>query len=181
MKRFFTLSLFFSLLIAFSSCEKIKDAATEDFQTTMTVKIPVSVEDADSISTTKSALLSYAFEESLTESLEDNDKINDYLDLLKKIEIDEVNFEFSGLLANQIIEKIDIAVEGAGVIATIENIDTSNLNYTPDINSSVLVQLANILYANKQLTVIVSGSTNAAPMDFSVNTYFNLHVEASPL
>ena len=181
MKRFFIISLFFSLVVALSSCEK----STEDIQTTLSVKIPVSVEEADSVTTTKSALIYYSFSDSLVESLEDNDILISYLDQLKRIEVNKVNIEIIGLQGNQTIENVEVKIEGiAQTIATINDISPNTpdkLNYFPEINSSVLVQIANLLYATQQLKVIVSGTTNDAPMDFSVNTYFNLNVEASPL
>ena len=181
MRRFFIISFFFSLVIAFSSCEK----STENIQTTLSVKIPVSVEEADSVTTTKSALVYYSFSDSLIESLEDNDILVSYIDLLKRIEVNKVNIEIIGLQGNQTIEDVEVKIEGiAETIAKINNIrpgTPDKLNYIPEINASVLVQIANLLYATQQLKVIVSGTTNNAPMDFSVNTYFNLNVEASPL
>ena len=178
MKFFYTLSYFLILLIAFSSCEKIKDAVTEDFYTTISMEIPVIVEDTTTIA--KSGLVSYSFSASKTVSLEDNENVTDYLDLIKKIEITDVNIVFSGLTDNQVIEKIDISVEGVGMIASIENITPSELNFHPDVNSSLLILVANKLYLSKQLTVTVEGTSNEAPMDFTVNSYFNLHIEARP-
>ena len=177
MKRFFTLSFPCILFIAFSSCDKIKDAATEDIYTTMSFAIPVAAVDT----TAKSALVDYSFSETLTESLENNDKVSGYLDLLKKIEVIEFNVEISGLASDQIIKELNIEVEGIGIITTLENTTPSDLNISPDINPSVLVQIANLLYFNKQLTVNISGTTNEAPMNFTVKNYFDMHIETSPL
>ncbi|HPF52702.1 MAG TPA: hypothetical protein PK335_14065 [Draconibacterium sp.] len=178
MKRFFTLSPFLFLLIAFFSCVKPENA-TEDFYTTLSAEIPVTV--VDTTMTADSVLVFNSFSDTITESLENHEGVKDYLDLIKRIECNEVNIEFNGLLGNQIIEKADVYVEGIGIIATIENINPSNYIFTPDVNSSVLIQIAYLLYLDKQLTVIVSGTTNQAPMNFITNIYFDLHIEASPL
>lgn len=178
MKRFLTFTLFISIVLAFSSCKKIKEAAYVDINTTLTAEIPVAV---DTTTTEKSALVGYSFSESHTESLEENNKVKDYLDLLKRIEVNEVNIEISGLVGDQLIESIAFEVENVGTIATLENVSPSNSDFTPDINPSVLVQIANELYYTKQLSVTVSGTTNKVPMNFVVATYFDLHIEASPL
>lgn len=181
MKRFTTLSLLLVFFFFLLSCEKVKEATTIDFETTMSVEIPVEVVDPGISAIVKSAQVSYSFSQSLTESLEDNDNINNYLDHLKSIAINDVDIAFSGLQADQIIENIDISVEGVGVIASIENVSPTNLLHQPEINSSVLIQIANILNNEKEITIVVSGTTNEAPMNFLVDTSFDLHIEASPL
>jgi len=172
------LILFTLAPIIFASCKKIKDAAYVDINTTLSAEIPVAV---DTATTDKSALVGYSFTESHTESLEENDKVKDYLDLLKRIEVNEVNIEFRNLVGDQLIETIAIEVENIGTIATLENVSPTNSDFTPDINPSVLVQIANELYFTKKLTVTVSGTTNKVPMNFIAATYFDLHIEASPL
>lgn len=173
MKRFLKLSLFLLVFIAFYSC-KPKNA-TEDFFTTLSMEIPITV--IDTTITADSVIIINSFSDTLTESLENQEGLNDYLDLMRKLEVNEVNIEFNGLQANQVIDKADVYVEGSGVIATIENINATNHIFTPDVNSSVLIQIAYILFINKELTVTVSGTTNQA-MNFTANIYFDLHIEA---
>jgi hypothetical protein len=163
----------------FASCDKIKDATTEDFYTTLRMEIPVEV--VDTTTTEKSTNASYSFSVSQTESLESNEKIQDYLDLLKLIEVTDVDIDFSGLVNEQVIETIELSIENVGTIATIENVSASNPTHHPEINSSVLINIANLLYHEKKLKMTVSGTTNAAPMNFVVDTSFDLHIEASPL
>jgi len=171
--------LFMLTPVFFASCDKIKDATTEDFYTTLRMEIPVEVVDTTTLE--KSLKAGYSFSVSQTKSLEDNEKIQDYLDLLKLIEVTDVDIDFSGLVNEQVIENVELSIENVGTIATIENVSASNLTHHPEINSSVLINIANILYHEKQLTMTVSGTTNAAPMNFLVDTSFDLHIEASPL
>ncbi len=173
------LILFILTPVLFASCNKIKEAAYVNINTTLSVEIPVEVDTTTTED--KSALVSYAFSQSLTESLEENDKVKDYLDLLKKIEVIDVNIKFRGLVGDQMIQSVVIELEGVGTLATFTNINPSNMEFTPDINSSVLVQISNQLYHTRELTVTVSGITNKVPMNFVVATYFNLDIEASPL
>jgi len=170
MKPILSLSLILLILIALSSCH-----TTEVSTTTLSIKVPVEV--VDTTTTTDSLITNYSFSETMTDSLTSNE----FLDNLKSLKIEDFYVNFKGVQNNQSIDSIDIYVEGAGVIATLENITSSNLRPQPEINSSVLVQIGNILRSTQQLTVTVSGTTSAAPMSFVVETYFVLSVETSPL
>lgn len=170
MKRIFSLSLILLILIAFSSCK-----TTEVSTTTLSIKVPVEV--VDTTNATESELMSYYFSETKTDSLTSNE----LLDNLKSLKIEDFYLNFKGIQNNQSIDSIGISVEGVGVIATLENITSSNLRPQPEINSSVLILIGNILRSKQQLTVYVSGTTSAAPMSFVVETYFVLSVETNPL
>ncbi|MFV0590420.1 MAG: hypothetical protein ACK5M7_03470 [Draconibacterium sp.] len=169
MKQIFFLSFILLILIAFSSCD-----TTEVSTTTLSIKVPVAVEDTTS-TVTKSEIVGYPFSGSLTDSLTNNE----FLDNLKSLKIEDFYVNFKGIQNNQSIDTINISVEGVGIIATLEDITSSNLAPQPEINSSILVLIGNILRAEQQLTVSVSGTTNAAPMNFVVETYFVLSVETS--
>lgn len=180
MKRYFSITLFSVFVLLLFSCEKIKDASTVDFDTTMSVNIPVNVE-APTASLKKSAELNYSFSESHTESLQDNPDVSEYLNLLKSVDIKDLEIVFSGLQNTQTIETIDISVEGVGTIATITNVTTANLVHSPEISDALLSQVAAKLYSTKQITITVSGSANEAPMTFNVKTNIGAHFTASPL
>lgn len=173
------LFLFISIPVFFISCDKIKEATTEDFYTTLKIEIPVEV--ADTASTAKSTTAGYSFTVTQTESLENNDKVKDYLDLLKSIEVTDVDFEFRGLAGDQVIGAINLSIENVGVIASFENVSASNMTFHPEINSSVLIQIANELYFSKKITMTATGISNAAPMYFTIDSSLDLHIEASPL
>lgn len=181
MKYLTTLSAIMLFLVVLPSCKKIKEATSIDFETTMSAEIPVEVQDSTTSETTKSTLSGYSFSQSLTKSMEDNDKVNSYLDHLKSIAINDVDITFRDLQADQVIESIDISIEGVGLIAHIENVTPDNLFHQPEINRSLLIKTANILNNEKQITLSVLGTTNEAPMSFVVDTSFDLHIEASPL
>ncbi len=173
MKRIFSLSLILYSLIVFSSCN-----TTEVSTTTLSVKVPVEVADTTSTAT-KSEAVSYAFSQSLTESLEEDENLKEFIDNLKSLRVEDFYVKFSGIQSNQSIDSIDISIEGIGAIATFENIASSNPPQQPEINSSILVLIGNILKSEQELTVLVSGTTNSAPMNFVVETYFVLKIETS--
>ncbi|MCE4565605.1 hypothetical protein INQ51_14895 [Maribellus sp. CM-23] len=173
MKRIFSLSLILYTLVVFSSCN-----TTEVSTTTLSVKVPVEVTDTTSTAT-KSEQAGYSFSQSLTESLEEDENVNEFLGDLKSLKVEDFYVKFSGLQSSQSIDSIDISIEGIGVIATLENIASSNPPQQPEINSSILVLIGNILRSEQELTVLVSGTTNSAPMNFVVETYFVLKIETN--
>ncbi len=124
--------------------------------------------------------MSYAFSQSRTESLEENQNVNVNLNSLKSMNVEDFYVKFIGIQNNQSIDTVKVSVEGVGPITTLEDIASSMLAKQPEINSSILVQIGNILKSEQQLTVSVSGITTNAPMSFVVETYFVISSETSP-
>lgn len=175
MKKF-TVLLFFFLAILFS-CDKIDDANTVDFDTSMSVNIPVLVTQPAGIAT-KSTEESYPFSASGTYSLSSNADISTYLEKIETISITSLRIMFSGISNDEVIERIDVEVEGVGILFTLNDVSASSLNQSPDVDNVKLTEAAHKLRSSKAITIKVSGSTNTAPMDFSVKVDFDLYVEA---
>jgi hypothetical protein len=178
MKRF-TLSLFVLSLFLFS-CDKIEQANTIDFDTSLSIDIPVAVV-APTAMIQKSTEAEYEFVQSKTARLSDISEINDYLDKIKSIDLNNIVVNFSKLQAGQEINSIEISVIGVGVLASFQSVTQINATHTPTIDQAKLAQVATILNSTKELTVKVEGTTNEAPMDFTVGLDFDLHVEAQVL
>lgn len=178
MKRI-SLLLFIIPALMFS-CDKVEDANTIDFDATLSLDIPVAVAEPVAM-LEKSTQADFEFEESATTSLADIDDISDYLSKIKSIDIEELEIVFTNLGSSEEINEIDISVVGVGVLATITGITSSNNIHKPTIDQAKLTQAAVILNNTKAITVTVSGATNDAPMDFTVNMDFDCHIEAKAL
>ncbi len=178
MKRISFLLVVASLFLL--SCDKIEEANTVDFDTTLSMDIPVSVESPVAM-IEKSTAEDFPFSESKTYSLSENEDINDYLSKIKSIDISDFAIVFSGLGEGEEIKMVDISVTGAGILASFQNVTNATTSPTPTINSANVAQAATILNSTKAIEVIVSGTTNTAPMDFTVNMDFDVHVEANAI
>ena len=174
------LLLFIAPALLFS-CDKIDEANTVDFDTTVSMEIPVSVAAPTAI-VQKSAEADHPFSESKTYSLSSNADIKDYLNKLQSIDIEDFAIMFTGLGEGEVINKLDISVPDVGILVTFTNVSNADTSPTPSaIFYPIIQQAGNKLNATKSLTIMVSGTTNTAPMDFSVNMDFDLHVEAKAL
>lgn len=178
MKKFTLLLLILPVFLF--SCDKIDDANTVEVDTTLAMNIPVTV-DAVAAIVEKSTEADFPFSASKTYSLSENEDINDYLSKLKSIDITTFAILFSELQVGEEIKTVDISVTGAGVLASFVNVTILDNSPTPTINAANLVAAATILNSTKSITVVVSGTTNTGPMDFTVNIDLDVHVEAKAI
>lgn len=167
------------LLVFILSCDKIDDANTVDFDTSISMEIPISVIDPNAMAL--KSIADYSFSQSSTASLVQNYEIADYLDKIKSIEVENLEIIFYGLEPGTEIKTISLSVQGVGVIATITNITSSNTVHSPAVDNSKLKQIASQLTNNWMITATVSGTTNFAPMWFTINMEYDIHVEAEAL
>lgn len=169
------------LLIApavFFSCDKIEEANTITFDETISLDIPVTVAAPAAIVVKSTA--EHTFTATETASLSDIPEISDYLSKIKSIEATNLDIVFGNLASDEEIKKIDIFVSGVSqAIVTLENITSSNNTYT--IEKAKLVAAGTLLNSTKSVSITVSGTTSKAPMDFTVNMDFDVHVEAKAL
>ncbi|QIA07315.1 hypothetical protein [Draconibacterium halophilum] len=178
MKNTFLLLLIIPALLF--SCDKVDEIKTIEFDTTLSVAIPVTVVEPTA-QLSKSAEAEFSFSQSQTIRLSDIDEISNYLDKLKAIEINGMEIAFSNLGEGEEINSIDISVTGAGTLVTLTNISANNTVQNPDVDNAVLMQAATILNATKEVELTVSGTTNTAPMNFIVNMDFDCHIEAEAI
>ncbi len=178
MKNTFLLLLLVSTLLF--SCDKIDEINTIEFDTTLSMDIPVAVVGTTAL-LNKSAQAEFSFSQSQTTRLSDIEEVSDYLNKLKSIAINDVEIAISNLGADEVINTIDISVTGAGTLVTLTDISAANNVQSPDIDSAVLMQAVSILNSTKEIEVTVSGTTNTAPMSFIVNMDFDCHIEAEAI
>lgn len=173
--------LFLLIIPAFLfSCDKIDEINTIEFDTTLSMDVPVVVVDP-SAQLQKSAQEEFAFAVTQTTRLSDISEISDYLNKLKSIDINDLELVISNLGEGEEINSIEVSVTGAGTLVTLTNISATNNVQNPDIDNAVLVQAATILNSTKEVELTVSGTTNTAPMDFIVNMDFDCHIEAEAI
>ncbi|WP_319272956.1 hypothetical protein [uncultured Draconibacterium sp.] len=162
------------------SCDKVDELNTIEFDTTLSMDIPVAVVEPTA-QIAKSGQAEFTFSQTQTTRLSDIDEISDYLNKLKSIAINDMEIAFSNLGEGEEIISIEISVTGAGTIVTLNNISATNNVQNPDIDNAVLMQAATILNATKEIELTVSGTTNTAPMGFIVNMDFDCHIEAEAI
>lgn len=175
-----TLFLFLIIPALFFSCDKINEVNTIEFDTTLSMRIPVDV-FAPSAQLAKSATAEYSFSKTQTTKLSEIDEISDYLNKLKTIDINDLELVFNNLEEGQEIHSINISITDAGSLVTLTNISNAMNVQNPEIDDEVLLQAASILSNTKEIEVTVSGTTNTAPMDFVVNMDFDCHIEAEAI
>lgn len=129
----------------------------------------------------KATVTEYSFTTSETTSLDENPQIAQYRSKLKSINIDNLKIDFTHLQAGEEIKTISFSVSSVGVIATLNNITSSNAKHTPSIESAKLKQVADQLNNSKQITITLKGTSNKAPMNFITNMDFDLKIKAGVL
>ena len=172
-----TILLLLILPALFFSCEKIDEANTIEFDTTLSMDVPVAVA-SPTAQLVKSAKAEYSFSQTQVTRLSEIDQISEYLNKLKSIDINDLEIVFDNLDEGEVIHSINISITGAGSMVTLTNISIATNTQNPEIDSAVLLQAASILNATKEIEVTVSGTTNTAPMDFMVKMDFDCHIEA---
>jgi len=152
---------FLVLLIAFSGCDKIKDAATIKVPTNLKTDIHVDVTAVGMKSFDLIALNSGSFSTSKELALAANDSIASYLDRFKAIDINAVTVSIPSLGSEQKINTLVLNVTGVGDIFTQTNI-TSSLNnpFNPVYTTAgILDEVAKKLTDERKITLTVSGTT----------------------
>ncbi|WP_347840069.1 hypothetical protein [uncultured Draconibacterium sp.] len=178
MKNIYFVFLVFALSLF--SCDKIEDANTIEFDTTLSMNIPVAVVETTA-SLQKSATADFAFSETQTTKLSDISEIADYLNKLKSIDINELELVIGNLGEGELVKTLDVSVDNVGILVSLTDISRENNTFKPSVDNAKLIQAASILNSTKEITITVSGTTNAAPVDFVVNMDFDCHIEAKAI
>lgn len=175
-----TILLLLILTVLFFSCDKIDEVNTIEFDTTLSMDVPVAVA-SPSAQLFKSAEAEYSFSQTQVTRLSEIGQISEYLNKLKSIDINDLEIIFDNLGEGEVINSINISITGAGSLVTLTNISNATSAQSPEIDSAVLLQAASILNTTKEIEVTVSGTTNTAPMDFLVQMDFDCHIEAEAI
>ncbi len=173
MKLTYLLLLIFPFI--FLSCNKSEEINTESFDAIVSKKVQIYVSGIDASAN------DFYFVEFGIISLLDNPDLKYKLRKLQSIEIKNLEIEFSGIEDEMEIKTIDFSVNGIGTFATINNVNSTNLNFSPSVDNEKLLKMSSIMLNNWQITAEIEGRTNVAPLYFSVEIKYDLHLEAETL
>lgn len=157
------------------SCDKDDD--TVDVLTNLETTIPVHVVQP-SEATQKSGLSEYVFSATKTYYLKDNADVVNYLDDLETVVLKYFTFEITGLEDDEIINSLEVSVDGGDLLVARENITNAGYGTELPHNVGVYGTVGDVLQSEQQITITVSGTTNMAPMDFDVKLMLQVDVEA---
>lgn len=173
------MTFLFSALLLLAACGLIEDAAEVTINTELTSLMQITVTGAKSAELTPE-INALNFSKSQVLSLSENEDLVPYLDKIREIDIKSVSVDIYGLAPGQIINTLSVDVEGVGKIATITNITSVNVAYTPTINMAKLAEAAKKLKNDKKITLVVYGDANM-PMSFNIQMMFPVDVVAGAL
>ena len=164
----------FILTTFFTSCDKIKDAADVDFNTTITGDIFVSINDPDNL-----------YDDSVILSLS-NDDTKDYLDKIESVEIKKLTYtlvNFTGDSAGKISG--NLLADGI-ILHSVSDLNVANASSLVTVfevtDPSLLNNAAAALLTNKVLFLQAKGSAvHSGSMSFIVRVKVDLKVKANAL
>ena len=173
------MTMFFASVFLIAACDLIKDAAEVNLSSELSTNIAVVVTGSKSGDITPETK-GLSFSKSQTLYLKDNTEIEPYLKKIREIDLKSVMVDIYGLTEGQVVNTLSIDVEGVGTIATITNITSMNIAYTPVIDEAKLVKAGKELSNDLQITLTVHGDANG-PMSFNINMMFPVDVVAGAL
>lgn len=176
MKKTFIFSF---LILIFWSCNLLEEANTIKLSSKLVMNVPVEVNASENLNL--KSLASFTFSETGHASLADDEDLVKYLNKIKSIDIKNVRVYFTGIQEEQVIETVVLTVTGVGEFASLSNVTSNNTSYSLEISADKLNQVADYLKNNHEITVILSGTTNSAPMSFTIKTEYDLSIEAKAL
>jgi hypothetical protein len=170
--------LFMVMVFTLTSCEALKDLFSVEVETTLETDIPVEVLASGNPLKSAGADV-YTFSTTGTLTLDENEDLEEYLDVIESITIESVEITVQGLSRDQEIESLTLSVEGIGTLVELTNITSSSGTFTPEISSTLLDQVCASLETEKQITATVTGTSNYAPLQFTVQLSVDVVVKAA--
>lgn len=172
-------AIFLAILVAFGGCDWIRSLGEVDFDTDLTVNVPVASLGKKSAET-GNAIQDVSFTGAALLSLDENEDISPYIEKLREIDLQDVTVTITGLAAGQTISSITLSVNGIGTIATHSNITSTTGPFLPQIDAAKLQDAGEKLVDDLSIMVTVSG-TSTTPIANIVNIVFGAKVTAGAL
>ena len=173
-------------ILTLFSCSAIKEAITVPVNTSLSVDVPVSVNVTKSAGLTNKAVTFYSFTAEKVLQVADNVDVKSYINKLKSVDLKGVTVTIVTLNGTEEVLTLDVSVSGiSGPIFSKTNITATNNNpFSPVIAATVQSQInlvAAKILADRQLTITVSGTTNAAPLSLTAKLAFDARFICMPL
>ncbi len=168
-----------AILVTLGGCDWIRSLGDVEFDTDLTVNVPVASVGKKSAGT-GAASQDVSFTGSALLSLDENEDISPYLEKLREIDLQDVTVTINGLATGQTISSIILSVNGIGTIATHANITSTTGSFVPQIDAAKLLDAGEKLVEDLSITVTVNG-TSTTPIANIVNIVFGAKVTAGAL
>jgi hypothetical protein len=174
-----------AMLLLFS-CEAIKEAITVPVNTTLTVNVPFSVTVTKSANTSDKAGTIYNFSASRVLDVGENGDMKAYINKIKSVDLKGVAITIATLTGSEEVLTLDVSVSGVpGSLFSKNNITaTQNNPFIPEITPAIQSQLDIVetkVINERKITITVSGTTNAAPLNLNAQLAFDAKFKCMPL
>lgn len=167
MKKTVLFLMISAVFLLFQSCDDLLDVNFDaEFSTNMNIDVAETKADG------------YAFSESRTLNITDDDEVEKYIDRIKDLEITEIECSLTGIPAGESLPELSVKVDELNMQVDMTNI-TENSIFVLPVNDALLNSLGNYLQDNHQTTITVFGTSTYAPMVLGVKLTFKSKVTAS--
>lgn len=172
MKNFYYLIAF---LFVFSSCDELKKLADVEFNSDFEVDIPLTT-----ATLTKSANVDgYTYGGSAYLNLGSDPDLEDYLDLIKSVDLKGYSLIPSGLPDGVVLNTLVISVNDV-VFLSATNVDKNSVYSLADVNDAAIDELTSGLENDQSVLISVGGVSNI-PFAFTLSQAFETKIVANPL
>ncbi len=155
-----------AFVLAFASCDQIKDATTLTINTKLKQSMVIDqtnwvpgMKSVDLVAT--GTPINFSKTQDLT--LDANVDLASYTSRIKQIDINNVVVSINGIFADQTINSIKLNIADVGEVFTQTNITSVNNNpFIPAVTTEILNAIEAKLTADRKVTLTVSGSATSA-------------------
>lgn len=169
-----TLFIILTIVIGFTSCDKVNDLKTKDFYDIEVSKNTTINVNANETGSVKVAEV-YSFSETISLDFADIKELKDYLNKLEGVDVTSVNCKISNLTGGE-VKSLNVSVPDLNFDY---DIPTVSLNQPLFVNFTTeqLDAVANTLLLNKNLKISFTGTVSEQPVSFNIETTALVDVE----
>ncbi len=166
-KNVLFLMMMAATFMLFQSCDDLLDVNFDaEFSTNMNIDVAETKADG------------YAFSESRTLNITDDDEVEKYIDRIKDLEITEIECALTGIPIGESLPELSVKVVELNMQIDLTDI-TENSTFILPVTDALLKSLGNYLKENHQSTITVFGTSTYAPMVLGVKLTYKTKVTAS--
>jgi hypothetical protein len=167
MKKTVLFLMISAVFLLVQSCDDLLDVNFDaEFSTNMNIDVAETKADG------------YAFSDSKTLNITDDDEVEKYIDRIKDLEITEIECSLTGIPAGESIPELSVKVDELNMQVDLTNI-SENSTFVLPVSDALLTSLASYLKDNHQSTITVFGTSTYAPMVLGVKLTYKSKVTAS--
>lgn len=167
-----------AIVLIFSSCEKLKDLADVEIESTFSADIPVATMQQAKGDIGTDPVGAYPIEGTIPLSLDSDDKVADYIDLVKSIQLRGYTMKTVGLDEKNVIN-LTIMINDVQMFSE-SGITSTSVFDESSISQAAIDELTSGLKKDKMVTFTVSGDATM-PAIFTISQLFETVITANPL